>query len=187
MLALIAILGILAMLLLVTTSVAYLILPRGRMCPRCGRSTSSVVLRRLLHPLSRWIQWRWCSRCGWEGPGRKGPEVGVLDPPADHQPGFRWGHRDLRSAPAFHEPDDEEAREPTGCSPARPSGFYSRKAKEAERSRFKWRPSRVAGDADVERPPCPPSRPRRPWYLAWVSKKLPGLDGDDPHPIPDGD
>ncbi len=55
MFALIAVVGILSMLLVVATSVAYLMLPRGKMCPRCGGPTSPVVLRRLLRVLSTWV------------------------------------------------------------------------------------------------------------------------------------
>ena len=76
MLALIAVAGILTMLLVVTSSVAYLVLPRGRMCPRCGGCTSPIVLRRMLRVLSRWVQWRWCSRCAWGGPRQNEPGAG---------------------------------------------------------------------------------------------------------------
>ena len=48
MLLLIAFVGILALLLIVTVSLAYLALQQGRMCPHCGGVTNPVVLRRLL-------------------------------------------------------------------------------------------------------------------------------------------
>ena len=79
MFVLIALLGIISLLLIVAASVAYLALPRGRLCPQCGGTTSPVVLQRLLKILSHWVQWRWCARCGWEGPGLRGPDVGALD------------------------------------------------------------------------------------------------------------
>lgn len=86
---LIALVGILSLLLVVLASVTYLALPRGRLCPHCGGSTNPVVLSGLLRILSRWIQWRWCARCSWEGPGLRGADLGALDPPADRRAGYR--------------------------------------------------------------------------------------------------
>ena len=115
MLVLIAVVGILSILLMITASVAYLALPRGRLCPHCGGATHPVILRRLLKILSRWVQWRWCSRCGWEGARHRGPDLGPLDPPVDHGPGFSWADPDYENVPIFYwrsdDPDDEgEAR-----------------------------------------------------------------------------
>ena len=73
--------------------------------------------------MSRWIQWRWCSRCAWEGPGRRGPELGILDPPADHESGFRWGHPNLQGVPVFYWKDENETTEADGNPPVHPSGF----------------------------------------------------------------
>ncbi len=204
MLALIAVVGILAMLLVVTTSVAYLVLPRGRMCPRCGGSTSPVVLRKMLRVLSRWVQWRWCSRCAWEGPGRKGPELGILDPPTDHDSGFRWGHPNLQGVPVFYWRDENEVKEPSGPPPVHPSGFewgaderegadrrmaerretaepddsgfHFRSPQHVESTGFQWGSDRRA--SDKEEPARPPSR--RPWYLAWfVARDTEGFQWKD--------
>jgi len=193
------------MLVVVMTSVAYLVLPRGRMCPRCGGSTSPVVLRRALRVFSRWIQWRWCSRCAWEGPGRKGPELGILDPPVDHESGFRWGHPNLENVPVFYWRDENEAAEtpaPPSAHPSgfdwapeeregterrvaerrdtpqsrHPSGFHFRKSEKNEPPTFQWGPEERASHR--EEPSS--STSQRPWYLAWfVSKDEPGFEWKD--------
>ena len=120
MFLLISLVGILSMLLVVTGSVACLALPRERLCPHCGGATNPVVLRRLLRLLSPWLQWRWCSRCSWEGPGRRGPDLGPLDPPADPGSGFRWGARGSDDVPIF----DWQSRSQEGTDrPDNPSGF----------------------------------------------------------------
>ncbi len=102
MFLLIALVGILSILLLVTASVAYLALPRGRLCPHLGVVTNPVVLLRLLRLLSPWVQWGLCSRCAWEGPRLRGPDLGPLDPPVDHDSGFRWGDPDYENVPIFY-------------------------------------------------------------------------------------
>ena len=189
------------MLLVVSTSVAYLVLPRGRMCPRCGGSTSPVVLRRVFRVFSRWVQWRWCSRCAWEGPGRKGPELGMLDPPVDHESGCRWGHPNLQGAPVFYWKDEDEVVEtpdppsvhPSGFQwepderegferrvaerredpdPDHPSGCHFRSAEQVASAGFQWAPDRRASDRGD-----PPRRSSwRPWHLAWfVDKDTPGF------------
>lgn len=101
MFVLIAVVGVLLMLLVVTTSVAYLALPKGRLCPSCGGATSPVVLRLALRVLSPWVQWRWCSRCGWEGAGRRGPDLDSLDPPVSYESGFRWADSESENVPVF--------------------------------------------------------------------------------------
>jgi len=50
--------------------VAYLLVPRGVACPRCGvemMSIRNVVVDRLLPMLQR----RWCLDCGWNGVTRR--------------------------------------------------------------------------------------------------------------------
>lgn len=201
-LALIAATGIFTMLLVVTSSVVYLMLPRGRMCPHCGGFTSTIVLRMMLRVLSPWVQWRWCSRCGWEGPGRRGPDLGILDPPADHEPGFRWSHRDHEGVPIFYWRDETETTETSHVPSAHPSGSHwapneregtdrrmagrrvadrrvgeRRQAQKADHpSGFYFRVSedKRSADADAQELSRPPSE--RPWYLAWfVSKEPPGF------------
>ena len=97
---LIALVGILSLLLMVMASVTYLALPRGRLCPHCGGSTHPVVLSGLLRVLSKWIQWRWCARCSWEGPGLHSADLGALDPPVDRRAGYRPPDPDPEAAEA---------------------------------------------------------------------------------------
>ena len=186
MFLLISLVGILSLLLVVTASVAYLALPRGRLCPHCGGATNPVVLRRLLRLLSPWLQWRWCSRCGWEGPGRRGPDLGPLDPPADHGSGFRWGARDPEDVPIFYW--RSRGREGKG-RPDNPSGF---EWKSAGKPTNPYQPDTDFGPTEDIKPPALPwdrrksrgrrsaddgrGRTSRPWYLSWlVSKDPPGF------------
>jgi len=188
---LIALVGILSMLLVVTASVAYLALPRGRLCPHCGAATYPVVLRRLLRFLSRWVEWRWCSRCGWEGAGRRGPDLGPLDPPAERDSGFRWGDPDIEEVPIFywrsdrpgergptrpnHSPGfmwqaDEEPSEPT--DPA-PGGFRPGPSEELKPPQLPLGPGMSLGSGPGAKKPY---QAPRPWYLSWlVSKNPPGF------------
>jgi len=96
---LIALVGILTILLMVTASVAYLALPRGRLCPHCGGMTNPVVLRRLLKVLSPWVQWRWCSRCAWEGPRHRGAGPGSAGSARRSQVRISLGRSGLRGCP----------------------------------------------------------------------------------------
>ena len=191
MFLLISLVGILSMLLVVTASVAYLALRRGRLCPHCGGSTNPVVLRRLLRLLSPWIQWRWCARCGWEGPGRRGPDLGPLDPPVDHDSGFRWGVPDFEDVPIFYWRSDNPGGE--GKSPPNnPFGFKWQAANDPTEPTEPDQPSFDFGPQGDTKPlglPWGPSmshgpppggdqrrRTPRPWYLAWlVSKDPPGF------------
>ena len=188
---LVALVGILSMLLVVIASVAYLALPRALLCPHCGGATYPVVLRRLLRVLSRWVQWRWCSRCGWEGAGRRGPDLGPLDPPADQDSGFRWGDPDIEQVPIFYWRSDRRGAK-GAAQPNNWSGFERRADEEAieptdpPRSGFRLGPSE-----EQEPPPFPlgremnlgpgpgakkPYQAPRPWYLSWlVSKNPPGF------------
>ena len=186
MFLLISLVGILSLLLVVTASVAYLALPRERLCPHCGGATNPVVLRRLLRLLSRWLQWRWCSRCSWEGPGRRGPDLGPLDPPADHSSGFRWGSRDPEDVPIFY----WRSRGRDGKSrPDHAPGFeWQAAGKPADANQ----PGADFGPPEDVEPPALPwdrrksrgrrslddgqRRTQRPWYLSWlVSKDPPGF------------
>lgn len=186
----ISLVGILLMFLVVTASVAYLVLPRGRLCPHCGGATNPVVLRRLLRLLSPWLQWRWCSRCSWEGPGRRGPDLGPLDPPADRGSGFQWGAPPSEDVPIFHwrsdspgegkdRPDHpsgfkwQSSAEPTEPTEPDQASFDVGPPREMKPPRLPWerRKSRGRRSEDAERPRTP-----RPWYLSWlVSKDPPGF------------
>ncbi len=200
MLLLMAFVGILILLLIVAVSLAYLALPRGRMCPHCGGATNPVVLRRLLRILSPWVQWRWCSRCNWEGPGRRGPHLGPLDPPPEPEPGFQWRDPNVEDVPIFYwrsdDPDDggeappnhlpglrwQSSKEPTGPAGPKPPGYspgyYPPPSEELKPPKYQWReglrgPPRSRPRSGGRRPPPPP----RPWYLSWlVSKNAPGFE-----------
>jgi hypothetical protein len=55
----------------IVATVVYLMLPASRVCPRCADELALIrhpVLRRLL-PM---VEHRWCLRCGWTGPVRRG-------------------------------------------------------------------------------------------------------------------
>ena len=181
------------MLLVVTASVAYLALPSGRLCPHCGGATSPVVLRRLLKLLSPWLQWRWCSRCGWEGPGRRSPDLEQLDPEAGQAAGFRGANPDIEKIPTFYWRSDDpgegdEARPkplsefivPADGEPIEPEppGFHFRPPGKRRQPQFQWAPK------DRRRPPPRPKlrgQTPRPWYLSWlVSKDPPGFQWREP-------
>ena len=200
MFVLIALLGILSLLLVVTASVAYLALPRGRLCPQCGGPTNPVVLRRLLRVLAFWIQWRWCARCGWEGPGLREPDLGELDPSADSYAGFRRGRRDpdapevpdIGSVPIFNwrsGPQEERREAPSD----HPSGFKWQPEEkpsvpsEADHATgFKWQPEQEP-TAPLEPEPSgfhfrPPGDRRRPQFTWGRGSNRGRRDADNPRP-----
>lgn len=192
LLALIALVGCLSFLVVVLTSVAYLALPSGRMCPRCGAPTSAILLESWWQrPASRWLQWRWCSRCSWEGVGRRGPDVGLQDSPVDHESGFRWRRTMSEQVPIFHWRDNAEN------PPDHPAGFRwsadddgddppetddvaeaSQDGTPGHPSGFRWGGPRdnaplflwgVGAQTEPrETPSSPVRRPNEPWYLNWL-------------------
>ena len=194
MLALIALVGVLSLLVVVLTSVAYLALPSGRMCPRCGVPTAAILLESWWQrPASRWLHWRWCSRCSWEGVGRRGPDVGLRDSPVDHESGFRWRRTISDQVPIFHwrdnlenppdhpagfrwsaaedgdysPPTDGPADHTQGGTPGHPSGFRWG-APGDDAPLFLWGLGpRTPGEpqAGSVRPP------NEPWYLTWLSPR----------------
>jgi hypothetical protein len=184
------------MLLVVTASVAYLALPRGRLCAHCGSTTNPVVLQRLLRVLSRWVEWRWCSRCGWEGAGRRGPKLGTLDPPPNDGSGFQWGDPDLDEAPVFYWRSDR--RSERGATQPNHWPWFERRADEEPMEPADPAPRgfRLSPSGEMKPPPLPlgqetslgsePETKRRyqtprPWYLAWlVSKDPPGFQWKEP-------
>jgi hypothetical protein len=48
----------------------FMFLPSGRDCPRCANETLPLVSR-LLRPVRRLTQLRWCASCGWQGVMRR--------------------------------------------------------------------------------------------------------------------
>jgi len=203
LLALSALVGVLSLLVVMLAAVAYLALPTGRMCPRCGVPTSSILLGSWWQkPAARWLHWRWCSRCSWEGVGRRGPDVGFRDSPVDHDSGFRWRRTPSEQVPIFHWRDTPET------PPDHPSGFrFSDIEEEQEEeeslgetdnlaeipkegtpghvSGFRWgtpvrnTPSFMWG-LGASRDPLETEagrdqQPSVPWYLSWLPPKRPPL------------
>jgi len=170
MLALTALVGLLSVLLVAAVRVGYLAISSGRMCPQCGGGTNSVEFGRIASLFARWIQKRWCSRCGWEGIGRNGPDVAPYESPVDHDSGFRWRRRQNRAVPVFwwgdrsredaaagrahpsgfHWGDAEELME----DPDHPSGFRFRGEEDADGPVFEW------GDREADGPLQKPEGPR---------------------------
>lgn len=180
MLVLVALVGILSLLVVVLTSVAYLALPSGRMCPSCGVPTSSILLESWWQrPASRWLYWRWCARCGWEGVGRKGPDVGLQDRPVDHESGFRWRRPGSEQVPIFHWRDDSEDpsgfrwaadEDAEGVVDEESAGTSAPEGVEGHLSGFRWgarddaAPLFVWGGSALKSE----SRSPVPWYLSWL-------------------
>lgn len=56
-------------------------------CPACF-GPSFALHRRWLRRIAPWMEWRWCPRCGWNGPARRVPEEmrRVYDLPARPEP-----------------------------------------------------------------------------------------------------
>ena len=70
MLVVVVLLVTVAMRIAIIAAVAYLLLPRGPVCPHCGVEMAAVRNRffdRLLPALQR----RWCLECGWDGVVRR--------------------------------------------------------------------------------------------------------------------
>jgi len=173
MLVLVTLVGLLSVLLVAAVRVGYLAIPSGRMCPQCGGGTSSVTFDYLASLLERWLQKRWCSRCGWEGIGRNGPDVAAFENPVDHDSGFRWSRRQSRRVPVFwwgdptssemsqdavhrsgfHWGDEDEPVEPD-----HPSGFTFRDEADCEGPVFEWGDEGAAG---------PMKKPKGPRGFQW--------------------
>ena len=163
--------------------------PREALPPLRGRDQSR-ILRRLLRILSPWVQWRWCSRCTWEGPRLRGPDLGPLDPPVDHDSGFLWGNPDYENVPIFYwrsdrthgknepRPDHisglkwQAEEEPTGPTEPDSLGSYFPPQWELKPPHFPWGPGTSRGP----KPRARRGRTPHPWYLSWlVSKNPPGF------------
>lgn len=56
----------------------YLLLPRGRACPRCAAELG-LVHNPVLHRILPLVEHRWCLECGWSGVVRR---KALLSPPA---------------------------------------------------------------------------------------------------------
>ena len=139
-------------------------MPRRLRCPSCGGPTAAVLPPALLAPGRRWLTWRWCPDCSWQGVGRKGPEPvpGLI---LGHVSGFAWGPGGSDGERGFDWADASGAgtrpdrpSHPSGFrfapSPARPSprGFRFRGAQPREGRRtatpsfgWRWRAAPVFG------------------------------------------
>ena len=66
---------------------AALIVREVHACPACFNE-SVPVQRPMLRFFLPWIEWRWCTYCGWEGPSRvNGGTQAELQRRADHRIG----------------------------------------------------------------------------------------------------
>ena len=64
---------VLLRLLLVAVGAALIVRPVID-CPACF-GPSFGLHRHWLEWFVQWIEWRWCPRCGWQGPARRVPEA----------------------------------------------------------------------------------------------------------------
>lgn len=169
MLALAALAGLLTAILVAAVRVAYLAIPSGRLCPECGGGTSAVEMTAVGRLVAAWLQRRWCSRCGWEGLGRRGPDVAAHEAPVDHDSGFRWQRPDGHSVPIFwwasgeetFGPPDHPLRRPADDlppseidAPDHPSGFRFADEEDARGPVFEWNDD----GGRTEEQPRPPRR-----------------------------
>lgn len=142
--------GIISLLVVVGASVAYLAIPEGRCCPRCGTPTAPIRLRRWLRPFRRLVQWRWCPSCAWEGMNRtaSGP-----------RPDFRWGRPEEGEAPFFQwgpEPAPPAHDDPLTLPPDDPSGFRWKGGEETiGEPGFQWASEGGESDAGGVEPRAP--------------------------------
>jgi hypothetical protein len=54
-------------------------------CPACFEPGTFLLRRRWLRWLAPWLEWRFCARCGWQGPAKKaepGAPLSQRRPPA---------------------------------------------------------------------------------------------------------
>ncbi len=66
MLVVVVLLATVLMRLAIVTAVAYLLLPRGPVCPHCGDEMLP-IRNRLVDGMLPLLQRRWCLECGWNG------------------------------------------------------------------------------------------------------------------------
>jgi len=72
MLVVVVLLATVLMRVAIVLAVAYLLLPRGSLCPHCG--IEMVALRnRFFDRLLPALQRRWCIECSWDGIVRRPP------------------------------------------------------------------------------------------------------------------
>lgn len=57
-------------------------------CPACAECTLALH-KPWLRRLARWLEWRFCPGCGWQGPARRVPD-------AAHAPGPKRTHQPTR-------------------------------------------------------------------------------------------
>ena len=66
MLVVLVLLATVLMRVAIITAVAYLLLPRGRVCPHCNVDMLA-IRNRFFDLLVPALQRRWCAECGWNG------------------------------------------------------------------------------------------------------------------------
>ncbi len=67
--------------LAIICAVAYLLLPKGPLCPLCHVAMLP-IRNRLLGRLLPVVQRRWCLECGWNGVVRRSPPVPKAEVPS---------------------------------------------------------------------------------------------------------
>jgi hypothetical protein len=68
--AVLILLGMVAMRWVIIGIGAAMLLRPVRDCPACFKPT--LALRRVwLRRAAPWLEWRWCPHCGWQGPARR--------------------------------------------------------------------------------------------------------------------
>lgn len=108
--------GLLTALAVVVTVLVQRTTPSHSRCPACSGVTSAVApAGRAWILAARKLTWRWCTGCGWEGAGRKGPGLRGGGP-VSHDSGFHWGHDRMPADFGFQWSADPTPRRP-------PSGF----------------------------------------------------------------
>ena len=70
MLVVVVLLSTVAMRLVIVGVVAYLLLPRGPVCPHCSEPMAA-VRNRLVDYVMPGLERRWCLQCGWDGVVRR--------------------------------------------------------------------------------------------------------------------
>jgi hypothetical protein len=56
--------------ILLAVGVALIVRPVSQ-CPACLESTTWLLHRPVLRYFAPWLEWRFCTHCGWQGPSRR--------------------------------------------------------------------------------------------------------------------
>lgn len=137
---------VLAILVAALSTAVYRV-PRRWACPKCHVATVPLK-KRVGWLVNRWVEWRWCPRCHWQGLSRGNvgkappPPSGREIPPRDS---FRWRGRHTLSA-------DTASAPPVPTLHADHSAFQW--GTERSPPPFEWKGD-AAGETTVSRKPGP--------------------------------